>query len=165
MQYRRLGRTNHMSSLVTFGSAALGKVGQVEADDAISLALEHGVNHFDVAPRYGEAELRLAPWLPRIRDQVFLGCKTTERSRKGAWAELHRSLERLNVQRFDLYQIHSAGKREDMEAALAPGGAIEALVQARSEGLTRFLGITGHTHAAPSTFLAALERFDFDTPK
>jgi len=116
-----------------------------------------------VAPSYGDAELRLQPWMPRIRNQIFLGCKTTERTKDGAKAELHRSLERLGVDRLDLYQLHSVGKRDVLDECTAPGGALEALIEAREEGLVRWLGITGHTHDAPSTHLEALRRFDFDT--
>jgi aryl-alcohol dehydrogenase-like predicted oxidoreductase len=164
MEQRRLGRTGHLSSVVAFGSAGIGRVDQDVADRAIQTALDHGVNHVDVAPSYGEAELRLKPWMPRIRDQIFLGCKTRERTRDAAKAELHRSLERLGVDRLDLYQLHSVGKLHDLEACLAPGGAVEALLEAREEGLVKWLGITGHTHDAPSTMLAALTRVDyFDT--
>jgi aryl-alcohol dehydrogenase-like predicted oxidoreductase len=163
MEMRRLGRTGHMSSVVTFGSAGIGRVTQDVADGAIEAALAHGVNHIDVAPRYGEAELRLKPWMPRIRRDVFLGCKTIERTREAASAELGRSLERLGTDRLDLYQLHSVGKVADLDACTAKGGALEALVAAREQGLTRWLGITGHTHDAPRTHLEALRRFDFDT--
>lgn len=163
MERRRLGRTGHMSSVVTLGGFAIGVAPQAVADQAVEMALDHGVNHFDVAPSYGEAELRLAPWMPRIRERVFLGCKTLERTRDRAKAELHRSLERLGVERFDLYQLHSVGKRAELDRCTARGGALEALVEARDEGLVRWLGITGHFHDAPGTFLEALRRFDFDT--
>jgi aryl-alcohol dehydrogenase-like predicted oxidoreductase len=163
MDKRRLGRTGHMSSVVTFGAAGIGRVQQDVADRAIALALAHGVNHIDVAPRYGDAELRLKPWIPKIRKDVFLGCKTIERTREAAKAELHRSLERLGTDRLDLYQLHSVGKLGDLDACTAKGGALEALVEAREEGLARWLGITGHTHDAPRTHLEALRRFDFDT--
>lgn len=163
MEQRRLGRTGHLSTVVTFGAAGIGRVDQDVADRAIATALEHGVNHVDVAPRYGDAELRLRPWMPRIRTSIFLGCKTAERTRDAAKAELHRSLERLGADRLDLYQLHSAGKLEDLDACTARGGALEALVEAREEGLVRWLGITGHTHDAPRTHLEALRRFDFDT--
>jgi predicted aldo/keto reductase-like oxidoreductase len=163
MERRRLGRTGHSSSVVAFGAAGIGRVPQDVADRAIQAALDAGVNHVDVAPSYGEAELRLRPWLSGIRDRVFLGCKTKERTREGAWAELHRSLERLGVDRLDLYQLHAVGKRHELDACTAPGGAIEALVRAREEGLARWLGITGHTHDAPVTHREALRRFDFDT--
>src|SRR5712691_1558517 len=107
MERRRLGRTGHMSSVVTFGAAGIGRVPQDVADRAIEAALAHGVNHIDVAPRYGDAELRLKPWMRKIRGDVFLGCKTIERTRETAAAELGRSLERLGTDRVDLYQLHS----------------------------------------------------------
>jgi aryl-alcohol dehydrogenase-like predicted oxidoreductase len=163
MDKRRLGRTEHMSTVVTFGAAALGRVSQAEADRAVELALAHGVNHIDVAPSYGEAELRLGPWLAKHRHDFFLGCKTMERGKEGARAELHRSLERLQVDSFDLYQIHAVGDMVELDKALAPGGAIEAIVEAREQGLVRFIGITGHGHQAPAVHAEALRRFPFDT--
>ncbi len=163
MEQRRLGRTEHRSSIVTFGSAALGKVTQDVADVAIKDARDHGVNHFDVAPTYGDAELRLAPWMPEMRDEIFLGCKTTERTRDGAARSIHASLERLGVQSFDLFQMHSVGTMEKLDQSFAPGGAMEAIVAARDEGLTRFIGITGHGLDAPKVHAEALRRFPFDT--
>jgi aryl-alcohol dehydrogenase-like predicted oxidoreductase len=163
MEQRRLGRTGHRSSVVTFGSAGIGRVEQDVADRAIQAALDAGVNHVDVAPSYGEAELRLRPWMPRVRERIFLGCKTRERTRVAAAAELRRSLERLGAERIDLYQLHAVSKLGDLDACTAAGGALEALVEARAEGLVRWLGITGHTHDAPRTHLEALRRFDFDT--
>jgi aryl-alcohol dehydrogenase-like predicted oxidoreductase len=163
METRRLGRTGQRSSVVAFGAAAIGRVDQATADRAIEAALAAGVNHVDVAPTYGDAELRLQPWIARHRDRIFLGGKTRERDRDAAKAQLHRSLERLGTDRFDLYQLPSVGKLADLEACTAAGGALEALVEARAEGLVRWLGITGHTHDAPRTHLEALRRFDFDT--
>ena len=163
MERRRLGRTGHQSTVVTFGAAAIGRVDQDVADRAIGLAIDRGVNHFDIAPRYGDAELRLGPWMSRVRDRIFLGCKTIERTREAAWAELHRSLERLRTDRLDLYQLHSVGKIADLDQCTAKGGALEALVEAREQGIVRWLGITGHTHSAPGTHFEALRRFDFDT--
>jgi aryl-alcohol dehydrogenase-like predicted oxidoreductase len=163
MERRRLGRTGHLSTVVTFGAAGIGRVEQDVADRAIQTALDHGVNHVDVAPRYGDAELRLRPWMASIRERIFLGCKTAERTRDDAKAQLHRSLERLGTDRLDLYQLHSVGKLHDLDACTAKGGALEALVEAREAGLARWLGITGHTHDAPRTHLEALRRFDFDT--
>jgi aryl-alcohol dehydrogenase-like predicted oxidoreductase len=163
MERRRLGRTGHASTVVTFGTAGIGRVEQDVADRAIQTVLDHGVNHVDVAPSYGEAELRLRPWMPTIRPRIFLGCKTRERAKDAARAELGRSLERLGTDRLDLYQLHSVGKLVDLDACTAKGGALEALVAARAEGLTRWLGITGHTHDAPATLREALRRFDFDT--
>jgi aryl-alcohol dehydrogenase-like predicted oxidoreductase len=163
MERRRLGRTGHLSSVVTFGSAGIGRVDQEVADRAIQTALDHGVNHFDVAPRYGEAELRLKPWMPRLRDRIFLGCKTFQRTRDAAWEDGQRSCERLGADRFDLYQLHAVSKLQDLDQCTAAGGALEALIRAREQGLARWLGITGHTHDAPRTHLEALRRFDFDT--
>jgi aryl-alcohol dehydrogenase-like predicted oxidoreductase len=163
MERRRLGRTGHESSVVAFGGAALSEVSQQEADQAIDLALAQGVNHFDVAPSYGEAELRMAPWLRDRRDDVFLGCKTQERGREEAKAELHRSLERLGTDRFDLYQLHAVVDMENLDLALGKGGAIEAIVEAREEGLVRYLGITGHNMQVARVQAEALRRFPFDT--
>ena len=163
MEKRRLGRTEHMSTVVIFGAAGIGKVSQEVADRAVQTALDHGVNHIDVAPSYGEAELRLKPWMPKIRDEVFLGCKTTKRKKAEAAGELKRSLGRLGTDRFDLYQLHSVGDMEQLDLALGSGGAIEALVEARDQGLTSHLGITGHGMEAPATHAEALRRFDFDT--
>ena len=163
MERRRLGRTGHLSTVVAFGAAGIGRASQDVADRAIQAALDHGVNHVDVAPSYGEAELRLQPWMADIRGRIFLGCKTKERTRDGARAELHRSLARLGTDRLDLYQLHAVGKLHELDACTEPGGAIEALVEAREQGLVRWLGITGHTHDAPRTHLEALRRFDFDT--
>ena len=165
MEKRRLGRTGHMSSVVAFGSAGIGRVEQDVADTAIQAALDAGVNHVDVAPGYGEAEVRLKPWMPKIRDQVFLGCKTKERTREGATAELHRSLERLGTDRLDLYQLHAVGKLHELDECTARGGVLETLIEAREQGIVKWLGITGHTHDAPRTHLEALRRFDFDTVK
>jgi aryl-alcohol dehydrogenase-like predicted oxidoreductase len=152
-----------MSTVVAFGSAGIGRVEQEVADRAVQTALDAGVNHVDVAPRYGDAELRWKPWMPRIRDKIFLGCKTAQRTREAAKAELHRSLERLGTDRLDLYQLHAVCKPHELDACTAKGGALEALVEAREEGIVRWLGITGHTHDAPATHLEALRRFDFDT--
>jgi aryl-alcohol dehydrogenase-like predicted oxidoreductase len=163
MEKRRLGRTNHLSSVVIFGAAAFSNVSQEQANDSLDLALAHGVNHLDVAPAYGQAEERIGPWLESRRDQFFLGCKTLERSREGAWTQLRRSLEKLHTDQFELYQLHAVTSSEELDQALSPGGAIEALMQAREQGLTRWLGITGHGIHTPAIFAAALERFDFDT--
>jgi aryl-alcohol dehydrogenase-like predicted oxidoreductase len=164
MEKRRLGRTGHMSSVVAFGAAGIGRVDQATADTAIQTALDYGVNHIDVAPSYGEAELRIGPWMPKIRDQVFLGCKTNIRDAAGSWAECNRSLERLQTDRFDLYQLHSVGKMDALDEVTKKGGALETLIKAKEQGLTKWLGITGHTHDAPRTHLEALTRFDgFDT--
>jgi len=152
-----------MSSVVAFGAAGIGKVDQATADKAIQTALDYGVNHIDVAPSYGEAELRFHDWMPKIRNDVFVGCKTNIRDAEASWAECHRSLERLNTDRFDLYQLHSVGKLDVLDEVTKKGGALETLIKAKEQGLAKFLGITGHTHDAPATHLEALRRFDFDT--
>jgi aryl-alcohol dehydrogenase-like predicted oxidoreductase len=163
MQKRRLGRTGHDSTVAIFGGAALWQSDQDHANPAFEKALAAGINHIDVAPQYGNAEDCVGGWLPPHRDKFFLGCKTLERARDDAWAQLQVSLEKLKTDQLDLYQLHAVTDFEQLEMAMAPGGAIEALQRARDEGLTRFLGITGHSHVSPAVQIAALERFDFDT--
>lgn len=163
MQTRRFGRTNHPSAVAIFGAAALWTASRAEADAAMEQVIAAGVNHIDVAPSYGLAEERLGPWMPRVRDRFFLGCKTMERDAAGAAAELRRSLERLHVDAFDLYQIHAVETLADLDAATRPGGALDAIVQAREEGLTRWIGLTGHGADTPAVFREALRRFDFDS--
>ena len=163
MQKRRFGRSGHESSVAIFGGAALWEISQEDADAVVEQVLAAGVNHFDVAPSYGQAELRLGPWMPRIREQVFLGCKTMERTKAGAAAEMRRSLDLLQVEQFDLYQIHAVTTMDELDQATAPGGALDAMIEARAQGLTRYIGITGHGVDSPAIFLEALERFDFDS--
>ena len=163
MEKRTLGRTGHESSVVTFGTAGIGRVTQDVADKAIQLILDHGVNHIDIAPSYGEAMERMAPWMPDIRNQVFLGSKTRFRTRDEAWADIESIMKRLNVESFDLFQLHSVIDMDALDQVTAPGGALEALVEMREQGLTKWLGITGHGPYAPSTHLEGLNRFDFDT--
>lgn len=160
MEKRRLGKTEQMSSVIAFGSAALWKVSQAQADAAIELATEHGVNHFDVAPSYGQAEIRLGPWMQKHHKEVFLACKTTERGKTGAWESIKRSLEMLKVGYFDLYQLHGVNDLETLNAVLSPRGALEAVLEAKEQGLVRHIGITGHR---PFVQIEALNRFDFDT--
>lgn len=163
MEKRRFGRTGHTSTVAIFGAAAFSQVTQAEADAAMERVIAAGVNHIDVAPSYGIAEERLGPWLARERDRFFLGCKTQERTRQLAEAELHRSLERLKVDAFDLYQLHAVTSMEELDQVTGPGGALEAILDARQERLTRFIGITGHGVDSPEVFLEALRRFDFDS--
>ena len=163
MEKRRFGRTEHSSTVAIFGAAAFGGVSQAEADRVMEMIIAAGVNHIDVAPSYGQAEERIGPWMPRVRERFFLGCKTTERTREGAWNELQASLPRLQTDRFDLYQLHAVCSFEELDAVTAKGGALEAAVKAREQGLTRFIGITGHGVDAPAIYLEALRRFDFDS--
>lgn len=163
MEKRRFGRTGHKSTVAIFGLAAFWEITQAEADAVMEQVIAAGVNHIDVAPSYGQAEERVGPWLARERNRFFLGCKTMERTREGAAAELRRSLERLQVDVFDLYQIHAITSMEELDQATGPGGALKAILDAREEGLTRFIGITSHGLDAPAVFLEALRRFDFDS--
>ncbi len=163
MEKRRLGRTNHMSTVIIFGGAAFWEINQADANAALDLALEAGINHIDVAPQYGLAEERMGPWLENHRDKFFLGCKTLERTRQESWAELHRSLEKLHTDTLDLYQLHAVGTFEELEQALAPDGAIHTLLEAREKGLTSYIGITGHGLDVPAIQAAAIERYDLDT--
>ncbi len=163
MLTRRLGRTDHMSSVAIFGSFALGWIDQDQSDALMEQVVAAGVNHIDVAPSYGEAELRLGPWMAQARERFFLACKTMERTREGAAAEMRVSLARLRSDAFDLYQIHAITTQEELDAVTSPGGALEALVEAREAGLTRYIGITGHGMESPALFHEALRRFDFDT--
>jgi aryl-alcohol dehydrogenase-like predicted oxidoreductase len=163
METRRFGRIGHMSTVAIFGAAAFSEVSQEEADKAMELIIEAGVNHIDIARSYGEAELRVGPWMPRERDRFFLGSKTTQRTKEDAWKELQESLKRLQIEALDLYQIHAITTMEELDAVTMKGGALEAFVEARREGLTKFIGITGHGVNAPQIYLEALRRFDFDS--
>jgi aryl-alcohol dehydrogenase-like predicted oxidoreductase len=163
IEQRPFGHTGHMSSAVVFGAAALGQVDQATADRVLDLLLEHGVNHIDTAPSYGDSELRIGPWMDRHRDDFFLATKTRERDYAEAKAEIRRSLERLRTDRIDLLQLHSLSHPEEWEQALSPGGALDAAREAREEGLIRFIGVTGHGWTIAAMHRRALERFDFDS--
>jgi aryl-alcohol dehydrogenase-like predicted oxidoreductase len=163
METRRLGRTGHMSTVAIFGAVAFAQISQEDADKVMESVIEADINHIDVAPSYGQAELRVGPWMPRERGRFFLGCKTTERTKEGAWKEMQESLKRLQTESFDLYQAHAITTMEELDAVTRKGGALEAFVKARHEGLTKFIGITGHGARAPQIYLEALRRFDFDT--
>ena len=155
------GSTGHLSSRIIFGAAALGGMSQDRADATIEQVVAAGVNHFDTAASYGESELRLAPWLASNRSQVFLATKTGERAGDAARAELERSLERLGTDQVDLIQLHNLVEQDDWEQAHGPGGAVEALAQARDEGLVRFIGVTGHGTRIPGMHLKSLAEFDY----
>jgi aryl-alcohol dehydrogenase-like predicted oxidoreductase len=157
------GRTGHYSSRAIFGAAALGAMRQERADRVLETLLEHGINHIDTAARYGDSELRIAPWMRQRRDDFFLATKTGERSAEGARASLENSLERLGVDRIDLFQLHNLVDEAEWEVALGPGGALEAAIQARDEGRVRFLGVTGHGTRVAAMHRRSLERFDFDS--
>jgi aryl-alcohol dehydrogenase-like predicted oxidoreductase len=157
------GRTGHESSRAIFGAAALGSVSQGEADAALATLLEHGVNHIDTAASYGDSELRLAPWLREHRSEVFLATKTGQRDYAGSRDEIRRSLERLGVERVDLLQLHNLVDVIEWEFALREGGALQAAIEAREEGLVRFIGVTGHGLTVAHMHRRSLERFAFDS--
>ena len=157
------GSTGHESTRTIFGAAALGGLSQAEADPTLDLLLEHGVNHIDVAASYGDAELRLAPWLARNPGRFFLATKTGEREYKAAREEIRRSLERLGVDHVDLIQLHNLVDVIEWEFALREGGALQAAVEARDEGLVRFIGVTGHGLTVARMHMRSLERFPFDS--
>lgn len=157
------GRTGHESSRTIFGAAALGAMKQSSADRVLDSLLSHGVNHIDTAASYGDSELRLAPFLRRHRGRVFLATKTGDRTRAGARESVRRSLERLGVDHVDLIQLHNLVDESEWRTALGPDGALEALVEAREEGLVRFIGVTGHGTRVAAMHLRSLERFDFDS--
>lgn len=163
MERRRLGRLGHRSSVLIYGGAALGDVTQEVADTSIRLALAAGINHIDTAAGYGDSELRLGVWMPRIRDQIFLASKTGDRTAAGAYESIRRSLERLRVERLDLIQLHAICDLDDLAVVTRSGGAVEGAVRAQDEGLVGGIGITGHGMGAPATHVEALRRFPFDT--
>jgi aryl-alcohol dehydrogenase-like predicted oxidoreductase len=163
MEKRRFGRSGHMSTIAIFGAAALWEITQEEADKIMEMVIKAGVTHIDVAPSYGQAEERIGPWMPRERGRFFLGCKTMERTRQGAWDEMQRSLKKLQTERFDLYQLHAVTNMDELEECTMKGGALEAAVEARQQGLTSYIGITGHGVDSPRVFIEALKRFEFDS--
>ena len=163
IERRMFGRTGHMSTVTLFGAAALARASQDEADRALEVLLRHGVNHIDTAARYGDSELRIGPWMARHRKDFFLATKTGSRTAREARDDVHRSLERLRVDHVDLIQMHSLGHPDDWDQAMGPGGALEALVEARAQKLVRFIGVTGHGWTIPAMHRRSLARFDFDS--
>ena len=157
------GRSGHRSTRLVFGAAALWRTSQEDADRTLATLLAAGVNHIDAAASYGDAELRIAPWMERHRGDFFLATKTGERSYAGARDQIRRSLERLRVERVDLLQLHNLVKEDEWAQALGPDGALRAAVEARDQGLVRFIGVTGHGTRVAAMHLRSLERFDFDS--
>jgi aryl-alcohol dehydrogenase-like predicted oxidoreductase len=157
------GRSGHLSSRLIFGAAAFGQVTQAEADRTMELLLQFGINHIDTAASYGEAEIRLGPWMETHRSHFFLATKTGERRYAEARDSIQRSLERLRTSQIDLLQLHAVVEDDELEAVTAAGGALEAAVEARQAGLVRFIGITSHSLHAPAIHRMALARFDFDS--
>lgn len=163
IEKRPFGRTGHMSTATLFGAAALGKVTQAQADQTLDVLLEYGVNHIDTAASYGDAELRIGPWMKNHRKDFFLATKTGERTYAKAKEEFHRSLERMQVDSVDLIQLHNLAHPDEWEIAMGDGGALEAVVEARSQGLVRFIGVTGHGLYIPAMHKRSLAQFDFDS--
>jgi aryl-alcohol dehydrogenase-like predicted oxidoreductase len=159
---RPFGRTGHLSTATLFGAAALSRATQDEADRVLDLLLAYGVNHIDVAARYGDAELRIGPWMAQHRKDFFLATKTGKRLYQDAREEIQRSLERLRVDVIDLIQLHALFHPDDWDLAMGPGGALEAAIEAREQGLVRFIGVTGHGWTIAAMHKRSLERFDFD---
>lgn len=157
------GKTGHHSTRTIFGSAGLRQATQGEADQILDLLLEYGINHIDTAPAYGDAELRIGPWMKHHRDRFFLATKTNERSYQDAKEQFHRSLERLNTDRVDLLQLHNMTDVVTREYIMGQGGALEFLIEAKKKGLARFIGVTGHGIEAPKMHRQSLSRFNFDT--
>ncbi len=157
------GRTGHMSSRAIFGAAALGSVTQDEADRTLDLLLKYGVNHIDTAASYGDSELRIGPWMAQYRQQFFLATKTGERTYRAAKEQFEQSLERLRVDSVDLIQLHYLVKEDEWQVAMGPGGVLEYLLEARDQGLVRYIGVTGHDVAIAEMHRRSLERFDFDS--
>jgi len=163
IERRPFGRTGHQSTVTLFGAAALARASQDEADRALEVLLRHGVNHIDTAARYGDSELRIGPWMARHRKDFFLATKTGSRGAREAREDLHRSLERLRVDSVDLIQMHSLGHPDDWDQAMGPGGALEALVEAKAQGLARAIGVTGHGWTIAAMHRRSLARFEFDS--
>lgn len=163
MEKRRLGKTNHNSTVVTFGAYSIGKLTQDRADNVIQKCLDYGVNHIDIAPGYADSMERVAPWMPELRDHMFLGSKTPMRTRDEAWQNIEDIMTRMNVDSFDLFQLHAVIDIETLDQVTSSNGALKALVEMKEQGLTKWLGITGHGPTVPKTHIEALNRFDFDT--
>ncbi len=157
------GRTGHLSTRALFGAAALGGVTQVEADRTMELLLHYGINHIDTAASYGDSEVRLGPWMAKYRNDVFLATKTGERTYQKAKDEIHRSLERLRVSDIDLIQLHNLAEEAEWQVALGPGGALEAAIEAKQQGLVKYIGVTGHGWGIAATHYRSLLRYDFDS--
>ena len=163
IQQQPFGPTGHDSTRVIFGAAAIGNVSQQEADQTMELIREHGINHIDTAASYGDAELRLGPWMETHRDEFFLATKTGERTRALAFEEIERSLERLRTDHVDLIQLHNLVDPDEWEPVFGGGGAIEALIEAQAEGLVRYIGVTGHGVTVARQHLRSLEQYPFDS--
>ncbi len=160
METRRLGRTGHDSTLAILGAAAFARCTPEEAAVGFTAALDAGVNHLDIAPQYGEAQRNVGPLMPAVRDRLFVACKTLRKNADGVRAQLEESLTLLQCEQFDLYQLHAVTDLDELDAR---ADAAAAILKARDEGLTRFVGITGHNLTTPAAQAEALHRYDLDT--
>jgi aryl-alcohol dehydrogenase-like predicted oxidoreductase len=163
IEKRPFGRTGHMSTATIFGGAALIRATQKDAERTLEILLKYGVNHIDTAPRYGDSEILIGPWMARHRKDFFLATKTGKRTYEEASEDIHRSLDRLKVDRVDLVQLHGLQHPDEWDTAMGPGGALEAAIEAREKGLVRFIGVTGHGWMIAAMHKRALKRFDFDS--
>ena len=159
----QFGRTGHQSTRIVFGGYALSNATEGEANKVLKVLLENGINHIDTAPMYGKSEERIGSWMNKYRTKFFLATKTRSRSYKGAWKDLENSLEKLNVDYIDLWQMHGLTNPQGWEKAMGPEGTLEAFTEARDKGLVKYLGVTGHGSKVPAVHLQSLERFDFDS--
>lgn len=157
------GRTGHESTRLIFGAAAIGNVSQEEADQTMELIRRHGINHIDTAASYGDAELRLGPWMELYRDEFFLATKTGERTRADAYNQIQSSLERLRTDRIDLIQLHNLVAEDEWRTAFSAGGAVEGVIEAKEDGLVRFIGVTGHGVTVAAQHLRSLQEYPFDS--
>ena len=157
------GRTGHLSTRTIFGAFAVGRLSQAEADSVLDLLLQYGVNHIDTAPSYYNSEVRVGPWMARHRSDFFLATKVDQRTYQAAKEQLHQSLERLRTDVIDLIQLHYLVDWDEWQTAMGPGGALEAMIEAREQGLVRTIGVTGHDVAVAERHLQSLDRFDFDS--
>ena len=163
IEKRPFGRTGHMSTATIFGGAALIRASQEDADRVLEIVLKYGVNHIDTAPRYGDSEVLIGPWMARHRKDFFLATKTGKRTYSEAREDIHRSLDRLKTDRIDLIQLHGLQHPDEWDTAMAPGGALEAAIEARDKGLVSFIGVTGHGWMIAALHKRALKRFHFDS--
>ncbi|MFN8441352.1 MAG: aldo/keto reductase [Caldilineaceae bacterium] len=163
IEKRPFGRTGHMSSVTLFGAAALGQVTQKEADQTLEVLLEYGINHIDTAASYGDAEERIGPWMKEHRDKFFLATKTGDRDYKSAKKSIARSLKRMRVDQIDLIQLHALVHPDEWELAMSADGALKACIEARQQGLVKYIGVTGHGLNIAAMHRRSLERFDFDS--
>lgn len=163
IEKREFGSTGHESTVTLFGAASLSEVTQEEANRTLEVLLEYGVNHIDTAASYGDSELRIGPWMEEYRDRFFLATKTEERTYEDAKEEIHNSLDRLRVDQVDLLQLHNLIQPDEWETVFGENGALKAAIEAKEEGLVRFLGITGHSLRAPKMHMKSLREYDFDS--